>query len=61
MIEFCPLYFHRALGDLALLLLPFGLDLCGCGKSKCAKCAVAKEFENILCVGKKIKTQKVRQ
>jgi hypothetical protein len=32
---------------------------CGQGKTKCAICAVA--IQNILCGGKKIKTQKGRQ
>jgi len=32
---------------------------CGLGKTKCAICAVA--IQNILCGGKKIKTQKGRQ
>jgi hypothetical protein len=34
---------------------------CGWGKTKCAICAVAMKIQNILCGGKKIKTQKGRQ
>jgi hypothetical protein len=33
---------------------------CGQGKTKCAICELAIEFQNILCGGKKIKTQKRR-
>ena len=34
---------------------------CVSGKTKCAICAAGVEFQNILCGGKKIKTQKGRQ
>ena len=34
---------------------------CVSGKTKCAICAAGREFQNILCGGKKIKTQKGRQ
>jgi len=34
---------------------------CGWGKTKCAICGLAMKIQNILCGGKKIKTQKGRQ
>ena len=45
--------FIKALGKVALLVLPFGLGLCGCGKTKCATCAAAEKLFFKMCGGKK--------